>query len=112
MFVVGLLTFVKVLVVGFQRRATLPEVCPSDARISPVGSKWACTATMGQVSGAAHWPTTAGVVATTVTGTGALVVELLLKSRATAVSVWLPRNDPVVSQMTEYGSAGTSAPRG
>src|SRR5437899_480366 len=67
---------------------------------------------MGQVTGAAHWPTTAGVVATTVTGTAALVVELLLKSRATAVSVWLPSDDPVVSQMTEYGSAGTSAPRG
>src|SRR5262245_39150002 len=64
-------TAVKTPVVGFQRRASFPFDWPSQARISPVGSRLACTATMGQVVGAAHWPTSDVVGATTVTATGA-----------------------------------------
>src|SRR3989442_1912921 len=67
---------------------------------------------MGQEKVAPHWPTRAGVVAATVTETGALVVELLLTSRAMAVRVWGPCDDTVVSQTTEYGADVTSAPTG
>ena len=49
-------TEMKVPVAGFQTRAWLPKSCPSQARISPVGSRFACTATIGQATGAAHWP--------------------------------------------------------
>src|SRR5262245_35221184 len=97
---------------GFQRRASFPFPWPSHARICPVGSRAACTATMGQVTEADHWPTRDAVAAATVTETGALVVELPAKSRATAVRLWLPGETLVVSQRTEYGALVTSAPRG
>src|SRR5882672_2963505 len=53
-----------------------------------------------------------GFVATTVTETGALVVVLLERSRATAVIVWPPGETVVESQTTEYGGAMTSLPTG
>src|SRR5712691_9615365 len=97
-------TAVKTPVVGFQRRASDPFPWPSHARISPVGSKLAFTATMGQATGADHWPTRDVVGATTVIVTGALVVELPAKSRATAVRMWSPSETLVVSHKTEYGA--------
>ena len=88
---VAILTEVNALVVGFQTRAFFPaNDCPSYARTSPVGSRMAFTATMGQEKGAPHWPTRSGVPATTVTETGVLVAVLLLASRATAVRTWFP----------------------
>src|SRR5215475_3517406 len=98
-------TDVKTPVVGFQRRASCPFVWPSHARTSPVGSRLACTATMGQTTGTEdHWPTRDGVGSTTVTATGALVVKLPAKSRATAVRMWSPSKTLVVSHRTEYGA--------
>jgi len=47
-------TEVKPPVAGFQTRAWLPKSCPSHARISPVGSRFAWTATIGHATGAAH----------------------------------------------------------
>ena len=109
---VAILTEVNALVAGFQTRAFFPaNDCPSYARTSPVGSRMAFTATMGQEKGAPHWPTRSGVPATTVTETGALVAVLLLASRATAVRTWFPEL-PTVSQTTENGEFNASAPSG
>src|SRR5207247_7474104 len=47
----------------------------------------------------------------TVTATAAAVRELPAASRATAVTVWLPSETTVVSQLTAYGAPATSAPR-
>src|SRR5262245_27290605 len=105
-------TAVKPPVVGFQSCASCPRPWPSHARTSPVGSRLAFTATMGQTTGADHWPTRDVVGATTVTATGALVVKLPAKSLATAVRMWLPSEALVVSQRTEYGANITSAQRG
>src|SRR5262245_31469206 len=76
-------TEVKTPVVGFQRRAWLPTPCPSQARISPVGSRFAWTATKDQASGAAHRPVVESLEGETVTVTGALVV--LFPARSIAV---------------------------
>src|SRR4030095_15725939 len=105
-------TAVKTPVVGFQRRASCPFPWPSHARISPVGSSMAFTATMGQATGADHWPTRDVVGATTVTVTGALVIKLPTKSRTIAVRMWSPSKTLVVSHRTEYGAKVASAPRG
>src|SRR5262245_27888185 len=94
-------TEVNAFVVGFQVRAVAPRSCPDDARTSPVGNRWMCTATSGQLTGADHCPTSAGVGADTTTGTDALVVVLPAKSRATAVNVWLPFVVVDVSHATE-----------
>src|ERR1051326_1668650 len=73
-------TEVNAPVAGFQRRAWLPKACPSQDRISPVASKFVCTATIGQATGAAHLPEVDPVGVPTVTGTEALVVLLPAKS--------------------------------
>src|SRR5262245_30786335 len=78
----------------------------------PVGRRLAFTATMGQATGADHWPTRDVVGAATVTATGALVIVLPAGSRATAWRRWLPGVTFVVSQTTAYGANVASAPRG
>jgi hypothetical protein len=83
-------TETKVPVAGFQTRAWLPKSCPSQARISPVGSRFACTATIGHATGAAHWPAVVPVGVPTVTATAALVVLLPAKSVARACRTWFP----------------------
>src|SRR4051812_42630689 len=83
-------TEVNVPVAGFQRRAWLPKSWPSQARISPVGSTAAFTATIGQLTGAAHWPAVEPVGVPTVTLTEPLAVLLPAKSVALAWRTWLP----------------------
>src|SRR6185369_17077377 len=93
-------TEVNVPVAGFHTRAWLPKSCPSQARISPVGSRAAFTATIGQVTGAAHWPEVEPVGVPTETDTAALVVLLPAKSDARAWSTWLPEMAVAVSHAT------------
>src|SRR6185436_15277043 len=93
-------TEVKTPVAGFHRRAWLPKSWPSQARISPVASRSALTATIGQVTGAAHWPEVEPVGVPTETDTAALVVLLPAKSDALACSTWLPEIDVAVSHAT------------
>src|SRR6185503_924236 len=76
-------TEVNTPVAGFHRRAWLPKSCPSQARISPVASRFACTATIGQFTGAAHWPELVPVGVPTETDTAVLVA--LLPARSVAV---------------------------
>src|SRR5438093_534303 len=54
---------------------------------------------------------TTGGMFETVTATLAAFAALPAASRATAVSVWLPSDVAVVSQLTAYGALATSAPR-
>src|SRR6185369_15615408 len=93
-------TEVNTPVAGFHTRAWLPKSCPSQARISPVGSRAAFTATIGQVTGAAHWPEVEPVGVPTETDTAALVVLLPAKSDARAWSTWLPEMAVAVSHAT------------
>src|SRR5262245_24334964 len=53
-----------------------------------------------------------GAPLSTVTGTFADVVWLVPTSRARALRVWPPFGVPVVSQLTLYGAAVSSSPRG
>jgi hypothetical protein len=97
-------TEVNTPVAGFHRRAWLPKSCPSHARISPVARRFACTATIGQATGAAHWPAVEPVGVPTDTLTETLVVLLPAKSVALACRTWLPAMAVAVSHATLNGA--------
>src|ERR1043165_6733390 len=103
-------TLANTPVAGLQTRAWLPKSCPSQARISPVGSRAALTATIGQVTGAAHWPAVDPVGVPTVTATEALVLTLPAKSVALACRVWFPATAVAVSHATLNGALLTGEP--
>src|SRR3954471_3409891 len=85
---------------------------PSHKRIFPVVSRTMLIATIGKSIVDDHWPTTAGSVTAldTVTVRTAEGVRFPAASRARALSVCDPLAAPVVSQVTEYGAAVSSAP--
>src|SRR6185369_16369436 len=96
-------TEVNAPVAVFQTSALCPFTSPSQVSTSPVGSRLACTMTIGVVIGAPHTPEVEPPEppeADTVTATEALVVLLPAKSVARPCNTWLPGTAVDVSHAT------------